>query len=71
MTEGGHDIPADVVARRYDKGLANLPRFMRVVDDWYLYDNSGSHCEVIAKRIDKQEIMLNLEKYKRIVFYRQ
>jgi predicted ABC-type ATPase len=38
---GGHNIPADVVRRRYVRGLANFFSLYRnVVDSWQLFDNS-------------------------------
>ncbi len=38
---GGHDVPAEVVRRRYTVGLQNLFRiYMPLVDSWQLYDNS-------------------------------
>ena len=38
---GGHDVPAEVVHRRYRVGLQNLFRiYMPLVDSWQLYDNS-------------------------------
>lgn len=38
---GGHNIPEDVIRRRYDAGLRNLFQlYMPVVDCWVLYDNS-------------------------------
>lgn len=39
---GGHDIPTDVIYRRYDAGLRNLFQlYMPVCDYWALYDNSN------------------------------
>lgn len=40
VSEGGHNIPEDVIRRRYKAGLTNLFRlFIPIVDDWYLFDN--------------------------------
>lgn len=40
VSEGGHNIPEDVIRRRYKAGLVNLFRlFIPIVDDWYLFDN--------------------------------
>ncbi len=39
---GGHDIPEDVIRRRYHAGLRNFFSLYRpVVDEWRVYDNSG------------------------------
>jgi predicted ABC-type ATPase len=40
---GGHDVPADVVRRRYGKGLSNFFRlYLPLVDSWQVFDNSGT-----------------------------
>lgn len=67
VTEGGHNIPGEVVMRRYHKGLANLERFLKVVDNWFLYDNSESYYELVAKRVDGQKTLFNFEKFKMIL----
>jgi predicted ABC-type ATPase len=41
VRQGGHDIPAAVIRRRFAAGLANLPRYCALVDVWDVYDNSG------------------------------
>lgn len=41
VEKGGHNIPADIIRRRYVAGIRNLFRlFMREVDYWEIYDNS-------------------------------
>lgn len=50
VANGGHDIPEDVVRRRYQKGVENLFKlYMPVVDNWVLYNNSGISPELIAE----------------------
>jgi predicted ABC-type ATPase len=71
VAEGGHDIPSEVVIRRYYKGMANLMRFLQVVHDWYLYDNSGSYYELVAKRVDGQEKLFNFELFRKIISHGQ
>ena len=42
VTEGGHNIPEDVIRRRFEGGLTNLHQIYKdLVDGWVLYDNSG------------------------------
>lgn len=49
VISGGHNIPEEVIERRYVAGLRNLFRiFMDVVDLWILFDNSGENSERIA-----------------------
>jgi len=41
VREGGHDVPAEVVRRRFRGGLRNLLEiYASVVDGWQVYDNS-------------------------------
>ncbi len=41
VRRGGHDVPEDVVRRRYSKGLRNLFNgYRHAVDGWAAYDNS-------------------------------
>jgi predicted ABC-type ATPase len=40
---GGHDIPVEIVRRRYRAGLQNLFRlYMPLADSWQFIDNSES-----------------------------
>lgn len=40
---GGHNVPEDVVKRRFDRGIAHFEKVYRhIVSGWMLYDNSGS-----------------------------
>lgn len=49
VSQGGHNIPTDVILRRYDAGLQNLFQlYIPVVDYWALYDNSSCPSEKIA-----------------------
>lgn len=42
VSEGGHNIPPDVIERRYYRGLENLfDIFMPIVDAWMIFDNSS------------------------------
>lgn len=49
VQHGGHDIPVDVIERRYHAGMRNLfGLFMDRVDRWVVYDNSCSNRRKIA-----------------------
>ena len=42
VMQGGHNIPDDVIRRRFKAGLKNFNQHYRyAVDSWMLYDNSG------------------------------
>lgn len=63
VAQGGHDIPSLIVKRRYDKGIINLFKlYMPIVDNWALYDNSENHPELIARKKEKYEIVINNSK---------
>jgi predicted ABC-type ATPase len=48
VQQGGHDIPEEVIRRRYRAGWANFHnRYKPLVDVWVLYDNSGESPRLI------------------------
>lgn len=40
VTQGGHNIPEDVIRRRFTQGIKNFERYKTLVNSWQLYDNS-------------------------------
>ena len=56
---GGHNVPEDVVRRRYHKGISNFSRlYQPLTDSWAIYDNSTDTPHLIAyKEHDKLEII--------------
>jgi predicted ABC-type ATPase len=56
---GGHNVPEDVVRRRYYKGISNFSRlYQPLTDSWAIYDNSTDTPHLIAyKEHDKLEII--------------
>ncbi len=62
VDEGGHDIPEDVIKRRFDKGFLNLFQlYLPIVDQWILVDNSGENFDFVA-RGSYDEIIVQNEK---------
>ncbi len=50
VSKGGHDIPADVIKRRYYRGISNLhDRYMSICDEWVLVNNMNILPEIIAR----------------------
>jgi predicted ABC-type ATPase len=47
---GGHDVPADVVRRRFSRSLSNFfTLYAPLADEWTLFDNSASpHAQLVA-----------------------
>lgn len=47
VSEGGHNIPSDVIVRRYKRGLENLQKmYMPICDNWIIYNNCTAGGEV-------------------------
>ena len=43
VAQGGHNVPEAVIRRRFGAGLINFDKIYKgLVDEWVLYDNSGS-----------------------------
>ena len=43
VLQGGHDVPEEIVRRRFHAGLRNFESIYRdLVDDWAIYDNKGN-----------------------------
>jgi predicted ABC-type ATPase len=50
VKEGGHNIPEDVIKRRYKSGLENFFKlFLPKVDNWLFVNNSGDAYEIVAE----------------------
>ena len=59
VSEGGHNIPTDVIYRRNENGLSNLFNlYMPVCDYWTLYDNSTCPAEKIAFGWKNQKVTI-------------
>jgi len=53
VREGGHNIPEPVIRRRFASGLRNLENLYKpLVDEWALYDNSGSEPILIEEGVN-------------------
>lgn len=57
VSEGGHDIPEDVIRRRYNSGIKNLFKlYIPICDYWMLFDNSNPEIKLIAEGNQDKEI---------------
>jgi predicted ABC-type ATPase len=62
VIEGGHNIPEDVIRRRYKSGLKNFFKlYLPVTDNWMFIDNSGENYGIIAEG-DSEKIIINNQK---------
>ena len=71
VNKGGHNIPRDVIVRRYYESIDNLFRiYMPMVDTWIMVDNSITPRDIIATGGCNQEIVIgNKVKYKTMEAY--
>ncbi|MDO4164864.1 MAG: zeta toxin family protein [Bacteroides sp.] len=71
VSEGGHNIPTDIIIRRYYAGIDNFFRiYMNNVDYWVLANNTEGTSEYVAeggKGITTE--IFDLETYKKIKQY--
>jgi predicted ABC-type ATPase len=52
VREGGHNVPSPIIYRRFTAGLRNFENlYKHVVDEWALYDNSGSEPVLIEEGV--------------------
>jgi predicted ABC-type ATPase len=56
VASGGHNIPVEVVRRRYERGLRNLVElYLPISDGWMIFDNSTGESQLIAECIINQQ----------------
>ena len=59
VSMGGHNIPEDIVERRYYRGIANLFNlYMPICDTWMVVDNRDVIPELIAEGVKGGENMI-------------
>jgi len=50
VSEGGHDVPEEIIRRRFVRGIRNLFQiYLPAADDWLIYDASGNTPRAIAE----------------------
>ncbi len=67
VKKGGHNIPREIIERRFQKGLNNFPKYAAIVQNWYLLDNSGKEYQIIAKSVTNLKEVLNFTVYNKIL----
>ena len=65
VLEGGHHIEADVIERRYIRGITNLfDIYLPIIDGAFIFDNSFGEHELIADKETNGNLkILNSEKF--------
>ncbi|WP_293879053.1 zeta toxin family protein [Sphingobacterium sp. UBA1498] len=62
VENGGHNIPSDVIERRYRRGLENLFNiYIPICDRWLVFDNMDLIPEIIAQGDKFGEFVSNSE----------
>jgi predicted ABC-type ATPase len=71
VIEGGHNIPEDVIERRYYKGIKNLFEiYLSIVDQVLIFDNSeGKHNLIAEMSISEELNILNETKFNELKSY--
>ena len=64
VAKGGHDIPKDIIVRRYWEGLNNLFKiYMPIVDTWILVNNSETPRSIVATGGKDQKTIIKDNKH--------
>lgn len=71
VKNGGHNIPGDVIERRYQRGIQNLvKRFVPLCDYWMIIDNSSGISITIAEgNGDVVNSVYNTDIWERLLSY--
>ena len=67
VAEGGHNIPDEIIERRYYNGIANLfAIYIDMVDICYIFDNSEGESVLIAEKYEGEEFIFDIEIFNQI-----
>lgn len=62
VISGGHNIPEDVIRRRYRVGIDNLSKlYLPICDYWLIINNSEPPFQIIAEGFKNENIEINNE----------
>jgi len=59
VSEGGHNIPKEIIERRYERGLKNFKEvYLSIADGWLVFDNTeGTSILVARMKAGKVKVM--------------
>ncbi len=67
VASGGHNIPQDIIIRRYERGRKNfLNLYMEIADRWIVYNNSQQRQKVAEKPLNQSVIIYQSEIWQQI-----
>lgn len=71
VKEGGHNIPMDIIERRYYNGITNLFNiYLPILDQVLIFDNSeGKHILIAEKNINEEILIYQEEKFNELKSY--
>jgi predicted ABC-type ATPase len=70
VSEGGHNIPADIIARRYLRGIINLFKiYIPLCDSWMLFDNEENPQLIAQGQVNEETEVFDIEKWDLITRY--
>lgn len=68
VSEGGHNIPVDVIRRRFNSGIRNLFQIYRpLLNSWQLHDNAGIETILIAEEVEGELTIYEQTRYEEIL----
>lgn len=57
VRSGGHNVPAEIVRRRYRAGLGNFfTLYQPLASTWVLYDSSRPEPKLVAERLESEPL---------------
>lgn len=71
VKEGGHNIPNEIIERRYLNGIFNLFKiYLPIVDQALIFDNSeGKHDLIAEKNLNEEINIINQKKFNELKSY--
>lgn len=67
VAQGGHNVPAEDVRRRFGRGIRNfLGLYEKLFDTWMLFDNSGPAPVLIAERKNENRKIFHKELFEKV-----
>ncbi len=65
VKHGGHNIPKDIVKRRFKRTFSNFIKlYSPLADEWHIIDNTSNGI-IIANRIDEKTNIMDEKKFKK------
>lgn len=62
VLRGGHNIPADVIERRYYRGLSNLVNlYIPICNSWMVIDNMDLVPEIVVQEVNSKKLVRNAD----------